>query len=42
MPMIFGSARTALEEEVPSEIGSGSVNLLMDTVDEYVQQRKEF
>jgi len=40
LPVIKGSARTALEEDVdhPSELGTNSVKLLMDTVDTYIPQ----
>lgn len=40
LPFIAGSARKALEEELgsESEIGTGSVELLMRTVDDYVKQ----
>lgn len=37
LPMIFGSARKALEETEESEIGHESVVALMNMVDEYVQ-----
>lgn len=40
LPVIKGSARTALEEDMdhPTELGMGSVKLLMDTVDTYIPQ----
>lgn len=38
LPCIKGSARKALEENNPSELGTGSVQLLMDTVDSYIKQ----
>ncbi len=38
LPCIKGSARKALEEENPSELGTGSVQLLMNTVDSYIKQ----
>jgi len=38
LPVIKGSARTALEEVEPSDLGTGSVKLLMDTVDAYIKQ----
>lgn len=38
IPCIKGSARAALEESEPSEIGTDSVKTLMDTVDSYVKQ----
>lgn len=38
LPCIKGSARAALEEKEPTEVGSGSVKLLMDTVDQYIKQ----
>jgi len=38
IPCIKGSARTALEENQPSTIGTESVKILMDTVDVYVKQ----
>jgi len=38
LPVIKGSARTALEELEPSELGTGSVKILMDTVDTYIKQ----
>lgn len=40
LPVIKGSARTALEEDVdhPSELGMGSVITLMNTVDTYIPQ----
>lgn len=38
LPVLSGSARTALEETEPSNIGTNSVKLLMDTVDEYIKQ----
>lgn len=38
LPCIKGSARKALEETINSELGTGSVQLLMDTVDSYIKQ----
>ena len=38
LPCIKGSARKALEETSNSELGTGSVQLLMDTVDNYIKQ----
>lgn len=38
LPVIKGSARRALEEYNPSELGTESVQLLMDTVDSYIKQ----
>jgi len=38
LPVLRGSARTALEEIEPSELGTGSVKELMDTVDVYIKQ----
>jgi elongation factor Tu len=38
LPCIKGSARKALEEEHPSELGTQTVQLLMDTVDSYIKQ----
>jgi len=38
LPVIKGSARQALFEEVPSDLGLLSVKLLMNTVDSYIQQ----
>lgn len=38
VPCLKGSARTALEESEPSELGLGSVTALMETVDEYIKQ----
>lgn len=38
LPCIKGSARKALEEISNSELGTGSVQLLMDTVDSYIKQ----
>jgi len=38
VPCIKGSARKALEENEVSELGSGSVKLLMNTVDSYIKQ----
>ena len=38
LPCIKGSARRALEEENLSELGTGSVQKLMDTVDSYIKQ----
>jgi len=37
LPMIFGSARRALEENEESDIGYKSIMTLMDTVDTYVK-----
>lgn len=38
VPCIKGSARTALEENEPSDLGTGSVQILMNTVDTYIKQ----
>lgn len=38
IPCIKGSARRALEEEEFSDLGTGSVKKLMDTVDSYIKQ----
>jgi len=38
VPVIKGSARLALQEDTPSELGLIQVKLLMDTVDTYVKQ----
>lgn len=38
LPVIKGSARTALEENSESELGTGSVKELMKTVDQYIKQ----
>lgn len=38
LPCIKGSARKALEENSPTELGTGSVQLLMQTVDTYIKQ----
>lgn len=38
VPVIKGSARLALQEDVPSDLGLIQVKLLMDTVDTYVKQ----
>jgi elongation factor Tu len=38
VPCIKGSARIALEESDPTNIGTGSVKILMDTVDSYIKQ----
>ena len=38
LPVIKGSARQALLEDIPSELGLISVKLLMDTVDEYIKE----
>lgn len=38
LPVLSGSARTALEETSPSEIGTTAVKNLMDVVDDYIQQ----
>jgi len=40
LPVVKGSARTALEEDLdhPTELGLNSVKLLMDTVDTYIPQ----
>lgn len=38
LPVIKGSARTALEEDSESELGTGSVQELMRTVDQYIKQ----
>jgi elongation factor Tu len=38
LPVLKGSARTALEETEPTELGTGSVKELMNTVDTYIKQ----
>lgn len=38
LPVLKGSARMALEETEPSELGTASVKQLMDTVDVYIKQ----
>jgi elongation factor Tu len=38
LPVIKGSARKALNEDEISDLGGGSVKLLMDTVDSYIKQ----
>jgi elongation factor Tu len=38
LPVLGGSARQALEEETPSELGTTSVMTLMNTVDNYIKQ----
>jgi len=38
LPVIQGSARTALEETEETELGTGAVKLLMKTVDTYIPQ----
>jgi len=38
LPVLGGSARLALEEDAPSDLGTGSVKELMDTVDNYIKQ----
>jgi elongation factor Tu len=38
LPVLGGSARLALEEDVPSDLGTGSVKELMNTVDNYIKQ----
>jgi elongation factor Tu len=38
LPVLGGSARTALEENEPTDLGMKSVKILMDTVDNYIQQ----
>ena len=38
LPVLTGSARLALEEENPSDLGTGSVLRLMSTVDTYIKQ----
>lgn len=37
-PCIKGSARAALEEDEPSNVGTESVKILMDVVDKYIKQ----
>lgn len=37
-PFVSGSARMALEEEDPTELGTVSVKTLMNIVDDYIQQ----
>lgn len=36
--MVFGSARKALEEDTPSEMGTTRVEQLMAIVDDYIKQ----
>jgi elongation factor Tu len=38
IPCVKGSARRALEEQDPSEVGTGSVKTLMNFVDTYIKQ----
>jgi len=38
LPVLKGSARTALEETEPTELGTASVMELMNTVDVYIKQ----
>jgi len=38
LPVLGGSARLALEEDEASDLGTNSVKLLMDTVDNYIKQ----
>jgi len=38
LPVLKGSARQALEEQEPTDLGTGSVQELMDTVDVYIKQ----
>ncbi len=38
IPCISGSARMALEEEEATELGTESVQILMNTVDSYIKQ----
>lgn len=38
LPVLKGSARTALEETEPTELGTVSVMELMNTVDVYIKQ----
>jgi elongation factor Tu len=38
IPCVKGSARRALEEQDPSEVGTGSVKILMNYVDNYIKQ----
>lgn len=38
LPCIKGSARKALEEQSETELGTGSVRILMQTVDSYIKQ----
>lgn len=38
LPVIKGSARTALEESEESDLGTGSIQELMKTVDQYIKQ----
>lgn len=38
LPVVKGSARRALEEDNATELGTGSVKLLMATVDTYIKQ----
>jgi elongation factor Tu len=38
LPVVKGSARAALNEDYPTELGTGSVKALMDVVDSYIKQ----
>jgi len=38
LPVVKGSARSALEEEIETELGTGSVKELMNVVDTYIKQ----
>jgi len=38
LPVVKGSARSALEEEFETELGTGSVKELMNVVDTYIKQ----
>ena len=38
LPVVKGSARYALEEDSRSALGGDSIQLLMDTVDDYIKQ----
>jgi len=38
LPVMKGSARLALEETEPSQLGTESIKMLMETVDNYIQQ----
>jgi elongation factor Tu len=38
LPVMKGSARLALEETEPSQLGTESIQMLMETVDNYIQQ----
>lgn len=40
LPLIRGSARTALEEDLETEIGRGSIKILINEIDNYIIQPK--